>query len=128
MTTSSWLDQLAKVIMACLAVAFLFSNKEQRQSHGKSARENITMQQAKELTKQRKYESQLRNQQMNALLNSTGLANLVHSYLPLIIHLLTHSLVDARRLKITRCLFFLLSMIMEITWIPIINASVLRTD
>ncbi len=125
--TSSWLDQLAKVIMACLAVAFLFSNKEQRHSHGKSARENITMKQARELTKQRKYENQKRNEQMNALLNSTGLANLVHFYPLLMIYLLTHSLVDGRRLKITPCLFFLLLMIMEIIWIPIINASVLRT-
>lgn len=79
MATPSWLDQLVKGIMVCLAVAFLFSNNEQRQSHGKSAREVITIQQAKELTKQRKRESQQRNQQMNALLNGTGLANLVES-------------------------------------------------
>ena len=86
MAPSWWFDQLAKVVMVCLTVSFLFSRNEQRQSQGKDTRDIITIQEAKKLTKQRKYENQQRNQKMTALLNGTGLSSLVRSpkYFPLI--------------------------------------------
>ena len=75
MAQSWWFDQLAKIIMLCITVSFLFSKNEKIDSKG--TREIITINEAKKLTKQREYATAQRNQQMKKLLNSTGLSNMV---------------------------------------------------
>ncbi len=78
MAQSWWSDQLAKIIMLCITVSFLFSKNENIDSKG--TREIITINEAKKLTKQREYDTAQRNQQMKKLLNSTGLSNMVSSF------------------------------------------------